>query len=157
VSLGGDIAVAGRPPTGGWRIDIADDHRGGPAHQMVAIRSGGLATSSTVARRWRTATGWAHHIVDPRTGRNPEPVWRIASVAAASCVDANAASTAAIVLGRAAPQWLVDQELPALLIGVDGAVSRLTGWPAPELANVTTAEDAAEPADAASASEAATR
>ena len=132
VSLGGDIAVAGIAPAGGWKISIADDHRAGAGaktHQLVSITSGGLATSSTQTRRWRTSSGWAHHIVDPRTGRNPEPLWRTAAVAAASCVDANAASTAAIVLGAQAPEWLTRQGLPALLIDQQGSVSTLAGWP----------------------------
>jgi thiamine biosynthesis lipoprotein len=135
VSLGGDIAVAGVAPVGGWRISVADDHRmNSPSatHQTVAITSGGLATSSTVSRRWRTASGWAHHIVDPRTGRNPETHWRTAAVAAASCVDANAASTAAIVLGRQAPDWLTDRSLPALLVDQQGSITTLAGWPAEE-------------------------
>ncbi len=132
VNLGGDIAVAGTAPAGGWKISIADDHRASAdakTHQLVSITSGGLATSSTQTRRWRTSSGWAHHIVDPRTGRNPEPLWRTAAVAAASCVDANAASTAAIVLGAQAPEWLTRQGLPALLIDQQGSVSTLAGWP----------------------------
>ena len=100
VGLGGDIAVAGEPPTGGWRIAVADDHRAGSWCTSWS-RSPQVASRPRRrrARRWRTAAGWAHHIIDPRTGANPEPLWRTVSVAAASCVDANAASTAAIVLG----------------------------------------------------------
>ena len=98
----------------------------------MSITSGGLATSSTQTRRWRTSAGWAHHIVDPRTGRNPEPLWRTAAVAAASCVDANAASTAAIVLGPTAPEWLSGLGLPALLVDQQGSVTTLAGWPTEE-------------------------
>jgi len=135
VGLGGDIAVAGDAPAGGWRIAIAEDHRGSArTHQTVSIIAGGLATSSTTVRRWRTSSGWAHHIVDPRTGENPAPRWRTASVAAASCVDANAAATAAIVLGPDAPGWLIARGLPALLIDVNGAARALAGWPAAEVA-----------------------
>ena len=135
VGLGGDIAVAGDAPAGGWRIAIAEDHRGSAqTHQTVSITSGGLATSSTTVRRWRTSSGWAHHIIDPRTGENPSPVWRTASVAAASCVDANAAATAAIVLGADAPDWLTERALPALLIDVTGGARALAGWPASKAA-----------------------
>ena len=71
VSLGGDISVAGAAPPGGWAIRLADDHASTPdgPGPAIAIKSGGLATSSTAARRWRTASGELHHIVDPRTGR----------------------------------------------------------------------------------------
>lgn len=132
VSLGGDIAVAGEAPVGGWKIAIADDHRtsSAAAHQTVSIMAGGLATSSTQARRWRTSAGWAHHIVDPRTGLNPAPKWRTAAVAAATCVDANAASTAAIVLGPDAVEWLSRLHLPALLVDQDGSVTTVADWPA---------------------------
>ena len=135
VGLGGDVAVAGRAPDGGWRIAVADDHRArGAEHQTVSINSGGLATSSTTTRRWPTATGWRHHIIDPRTGRNPDPWWRTVSVAAAACLDANAAATAAIVMGDTAPGWLAGQGLPALLVGVDGSAHPVGGWPDPKAA-----------------------
>lgn len=132
VGIGGDIAVAGDPPAGGWRIAVADDHRSPTAaFQTVSISSGGLATSSTTVRRWPTSTGWRHHIIDPRTGRNPDSRWRTVSVAAASCVDANAAATAAIVLGDRARGWLAGQGLPALLIDVDGTATTVADWPEP--------------------------
>jgi thiamine biosynthesis lipoprotein len=95
----------------------------------VSIRTGGLATSSTTCRSWRRAGRTLHHIVDPRTGDLPEPAWRTATVAAASCVDANTASTAAIVLGWAAPGWLTAAGLPARLVGPRGNLLTLAGWP----------------------------
>jgi thiamine biosynthesis lipoprotein len=134
VGLGGDLRVAGDPPPGGWRVAVADDHRealAAPA-QTVAVAGGGLATSSTVVRAWHRAGHRCHHIVDPRTGANPEPVWRTVSVAAASCVDANTASTAAVVLGRSAPDWLARRGLPARLVTVDGQVVCTAGWPLAE-------------------------
>ena len=70
-----------------------------------------------------------HHIVDPRTGRDATEVWRTVSVCAATCVDANTASTAAIVLGREAPSWLGAQGLPARLVRADGTIVRVRGWP----------------------------
>ena len=56
----------------------------------------------------------------PRTGEPAAPVWRTVSVAAASCVDANTASTAAIVRGASAPQWLESLGLPARLVDPSG-------------------------------------
>jgi len=52
------------------------------------------------------------------------------SVAAASCTDANIASTAAIIRGRAAPAWLTGLGLPARLVSADGQVQTSGGWPA---------------------------
>ncbi len=131
VGIGGDIAVAGPAPIDGWRIAIADDHRTAEQYtrQRVTIRAGGLASSSTTARRWSTSAGQRHHIVDPRTGSNPPPGWRTVSAVAGSAVDANAAATAAIVLGAAAPDWLAHRGMAARLVGVDDAVLSVAGWP----------------------------
>jgi thiamine biosynthesis lipoprotein len=132
VSLGGDVAVAGQAPEGGWPIRIADDHAApldGPG-PVVALVAGGLATSSTHVRRWTTSGGEIHHILDPRTARPAITPWRTVTTAAESCVLANAASTAAIVLGDAAPTWLAGSGIPARLAGEDGSVAAVNGWPA---------------------------
>jgi thiamine biosynthesis lipoprotein len=129
--LGGDIAVAGSAPADGWSIAIGDDHRTAEAapDALVAIRGGGLATSSIVARRWLTNRGPRHHLIDPRTGENPHPYWRTVSVAAGTALAANAAATAAIILGERATNWLSSRRLPARLVGVDDAISTTCGWP----------------------------
>ena len=131
VSLGGDIAVAGPVPAGGWRIRVTDDHAAGldAAGQTVSITSGGLATSSTTVRAWARDGRRMHHIVDPATGEPARSCWRTVSVAAGSCTDANAASTAAIVRGAAAIGWLQDLSLPARLVREDGSVTVIAGWP----------------------------
>ena len=131
VSIGGDIAAAGSPPEGGWAVHVADDHAGGAGQpgQTIAVRSGGLATSSTTVRRWLRDGGELHHILDPATGRPAAERWRTVSVAAACCVDANIASTAAIVRGERATRWLEELGLPARLVSPDGSVTLTGGWP----------------------------
>jgi thiamine biosynthesis lipoprotein len=134
VSLGGDIAVAGEAPETGWRIRVQDvtgspdDPPEGP-YALIAIRDGGLATSSTAARRWQRGGDVLHHILDPRTGLPAEPVWRTVSVAAGTCADANAASTAAVIRGRRALGWLARLGLPARLVDATGVVFTVAGWP----------------------------
>jgi FAD:protein FMN transferase len=129
VSLGGDMAVHGAPP-GGWPVLVTDDHRRGTCGQVVALSGGGLATSSTSVRRWSRAGRELHHIVDPSTGEPAAEHWRTVSVAAATCLDANAASTAAILRGPDAPAWLEAHGLPARLVASDGIVVQVAGWPA---------------------------
>jgi thiamine biosynthesis lipoprotein len=145
VSLGGDIAVAGEPPRGGWPVSVADAqepasgdarlHRPpGPAAQrpsvqVVWLATGALATSSTSCRRWRRGDRVLHHILDPRTGLPASGPWRTVSVAAATCAEANAAATAAIVAGDWAEAWLATQDLPARLVANDGMVRFTRGWP----------------------------
>jgi thiamine biosynthesis lipoprotein len=131
VSLGGDIAVAGDPPAGGWPVLLADDHRtpvtaGG---EIVHLAAGGLATSSTTVRRWSRGGRELHHILDPRTGEPVEPWWRTVTVAAGSCVEANTASTAGIVWRKEALKHLTAWRLPARLVAADGAIFRVGGWP----------------------------
>jgi thiamine biosynthesis lipoprotein len=150
VNLGGDISVAGEPPPGGWCIGVIDDLgpdddaglRGSPADACpaasmaaasmaaVTITDGGLATSSTAVRAWRRGAEAFHHIVVPGTGRPADTCWRTVSVAAASCVDANTASTASIIRGERAPGWLEELRLPARLVRRDGTVATVGGWPA---------------------------
>jgi thiamine biosynthesis lipoprotein len=133
VGLGGDVAVAGPAPGEGWPVGIADGHRDGDAATTVALRGGGLATSSTTQRVWRRGGRAAHHILDPRSGLPAAIHWRTVSVAARSCVEANAASTAAIVLGGEARGRLEAAGLPARLVHRDGTVAGTCGW-APEAA-----------------------
>jgi thiamine biosynthesis lipoprotein len=132
VSLGGDIATAGVAPGGGWRIRVTDDHRSdsGAPGQTVSILSGGLATSSTTVRRWSHEGRNMHHIIDPATGAPVARTWRTVSVAAASCTDANIATTAALVRADGAPAWLEELRLPARLVDRDGNVLAIGDWPA---------------------------
>jgi thiamine biosynthesis lipoprotein len=82
-----------------------------------------------MARRWTRGGIAFHHIIDPATSRPVESPWRTATVAAATCVEANVAATAAIVMGTGAPAWLGARRLPARLVRVDGDVLRLRDWP----------------------------
>jgi thiamine biosynthesis lipoprotein len=170
VGLGGDFATSGPAPAGGgWRVRVTDDHRAGveAPGQWISMTSGGLATSSTSVRRWRTAgvpgsgsasgsasgsssgsasgsssgaasgsssgaasgPAFAHHLIDPATGASADSIWRTVSVCAASCLDANIASTAAIVRGARAVGWLASLGLPSRLVSVEGRVTHVAGWP----------------------------
>jgi len=50
-------------------------------------------------------------------------------VAAATCVDANTASTAAILRSERATAWLAGLGLPARLVRHDGTTVTVAGWP----------------------------
>lgn len=133
VGLGGDIAVAGPAPEDGWSVriqDRTDDPDPDAPHTSVLIRDGGLATSGTAARRWSRSGGTLHHIVNPHTGLSARTPWRTVSVTAASCLDANIASTAAVIRGTRAPAWLAECGLDARLLAEDGTVCTVGRWPA---------------------------
>ncbi len=148
VSLGGDVAVGHAPPggfpvriadvAGGWgdarRVGVDSQPHHGEASTpapppVVTVSSGGLATSGVGRRHWALGGQPVHHLVDPSTGLPVDPVWRTVSVAAATCLDANTASTAAMVLGPLAVPWLNDHRLPARLVASDGRVTTVAGWP----------------------------
>lgn len=155
VSLGGDTAVAGEPPAGGWQIRVQDitgkveeTPTAGP-YATVGLHSGGLATSGTAARNWRRDGRDLHHIVDPRTGLPVRTPWRTVSVAARTCADANTASTAALVKGEGAERWLTGLGLPARLVSQEGLVITTPGWPT-TLRGAALCQSAASPRGATS-------
>lgn len=129
VDCGGDVAVAGWAPPGGWTIRVAEDVDS-PQWEDVSVFDGGLATSGVTARRWRRGGVEMHHIIDPSTGLPAETPWAFVSVAAATCVEANAAATAALIMGHPAVEWLELLHLPARLVDGAGAVRHTGGWSA---------------------------
>lgn len=126
VALGGDIATRGTAPDGGpWRV-LVQDGSGEPSCTVALPAGAALATSSTLSRQW----GSLHHIVDPRTCRPAERVWRTVSVAAPTCVDANTMSTASVVLGSRAVPWLRLRGATARLVPSAGEpIVTVGGWP----------------------------
>jgi thiamine biosynthesis lipoprotein len=131
VSLGGDVAVAGGPPPGGWAVGIARESSApaGQVDQVVAITHGGLASSATGVRAWSAGTREVHHILDPRTGDSAAPHWVLVSATGASCVEANVVTTAAIVWGHDALERLAGFAQSVRLVRADGAVFSVNGWP----------------------------
>jgi thiamine biosynthesis lipoprotein len=128
VSLGGDVRVDG-PAIAPWPV-LVTERREETRGQLVELSSGGLATSTTTVRRWRGPTGEVHHLLDPRTNRPVDGSLRTVTAAGRSSLAANAASTAALVLGSAAPAWLEEHGVSARLVHVDGTTSRTGSWPA---------------------------
>jgi len=129
VSLGGDLATAGPAPLGGWQVavqDLEDD----PVQQTTLGPGFAMATSSTQKRRWQHAGAQVHHILDPRFGLPAEPVWRSVTVAAPTCLEANAYSTAGVVRGFAAVDWFRREGIPARFVDRHGRTIHTGGWPA---------------------------
>lgn len=149
VNLGGDIATAGpapedprageagseEPPEGYWQIQVQDT-LADPAQQVSLPAGHALATSSTSKRRWQQDGLVRHHILDPRFGLPAQAVWRSASVAAPTALEANAYSTAAIVKGHVAPAWLREASVSARLVDQRGRVITTAGWPAADVVGV---------------------
>ncbi|MGL4175927.1 MAG: FAD:protein FMN transferase [Dermatophilaceae bacterium] len=132
VGVGGDLRVAG-PPAVAHRVVVGHsraDLAAGGERTEVTLRHGGLATSSTSARRWRKGGRQWHHLVDPRTGAPATGPWRTVTALGHTATAANTASTAAVVLGAAAPDWLARRQVAARLVADDGHVVRTPAWDA---------------------------
>ena len=128
ISLGGDVRVIS---SGGelWPIRVSETERSA-VDQTVGLARGGIATSTILARRWRTEDGWAHHLIDPRTGAPVSGEVRTATAVGDTALAANVASTAALVLGADAEAWLSDRGVHARLVLADGSVRPVGDWPA---------------------------
>jgi FAD:protein FMN transferase len=126
VSAGGDLAA--RSPTG---VGLS---RG----DVVCLRQGGLATSSTERRRWFRGNAWQHHLIDPRTGAPSRSRWTEVTVCAVSCLQADVAAKTALLLGDDGPDWLADHGLPGRLCAADGEIVSTSTWPERRMAAACT-------------------
>ncbi len=132
VCIGGDVAAAGSPPPGGWAIGIAERSAASAneVDQVVAIHHGGLASSAPSVRTWVAGDRPVNHLINPETGDCVDPYWSVVSACAASCVEANAMTTAAMVWGWSALERLIGCSLPMRLVRQDGRrIVSLNGWP----------------------------
>lgn len=71
VNAGGDVEVwGGATADEPWLIGIANPHASDPSQEATLhLRSGAVATSSTLRRKWQTSQGEMHHLIDIRTMR----------------------------------------------------------------------------------------
>src|SRR5262245_40018205 len=114
VSAGGDIAT---------NVPLVV---GLPRGDSVTLQGGGLATSSVAERAWPGG----HHLIDPWNGAPSRSPWRDVTVAAASCLVADVAAKAALLLGSAGPSWLDRRGLPGRFVSHHGAVMVNENWQA---------------------------
>jgi len=131
VDAGGDIYAAGHAPDGGpWRIDVADPAAPEDRIDVVALSDQAIATSWTTRRRWQTASGWAHHLIDPRSGLPAESGVTGATVIASRAVEADVFAKCALILGpEEGLDFLEAQGAQGTLVLVDGSLRRTQHWP----------------------------
>jgi len=131
VDVGGDLRVdggRGHP----WEVRVRHPLTGAAAHTLL-VRSGGVATSGIDARLWeRRDGGFAHHLVDPATGR---PAWTgliAATALAPTALDAEALAKTALLSGPVAGRRLLRARHGGVLIHDDGTVDVVDArrWPA---------------------------
>ena len=124
IDCGGDVRVAGAATrTDPFDIEIEHPLTGEPAHAF-ALGDGAIATSGLATRIWRTAAGgYAHHLIDPATGRPAASRWSHVTVAARSCLAADVAAKAAFLLSDDGPRWLDEHGLPGRFLDGEDVVT----------------------------------
>lgn len=122
VSIGGDLAAAGRSPgADGWRVQVEDPFDTAATVVEVVLDGGGVATSSTLSRRWSHRGSSAHHVLDPATGTVARTDLATVTAMAGTAWQAEVHATAALLCGRRGA-------LPALATaGCSGVVVDLEG------------------------------
>ena len=119
VDAGGDLRIGGRTPVQ-RPVRIEHPTREGLAHEFM-LEHGAVATSGIKTRLWREGTGFAHHLLDPSTGR---PAWTGVIQASALGTTALEAETLAKMAFLAGPEGaagvLADQG--GLIVTDDGSV-----------------------------------
>ena len=98
VGCGGDLRIGG---TSLAPFDVLVEHpQTGERNLKIVVDGGGIATSGLNVRVWRQANGrYAHHLLDPATGR---PAWTGlvgATALAPTALEAEALSKAALLSG----------------------------------------------------------
>jgi len=129
VEIGGDVALRGIDPRSPWTIGISESLSVDATAPMVAMSSGGIATSSLRARSWKVNSETANHIIDPRTGSYARGPYSTATVSASDCVTANAFATAALLWGEDAGYHIAQSGWSARLVRNNGTVEFIGGWP----------------------------
>ncbi|MFM7059584.1 MAG: FAD:protein FMN transferase [Actinomycetes bacterium] len=127
VSIGGDLHVAGTPPEGpAWIIAIE-----AIPSTHLAVRAGGVATSSTARRRWTQGGEPRHHLIDPRTGAPIGHAPSAVTIVAGDATTAEVLAKAVMVLGPEAAAPTVERmRATGVVVGVDGRVIPLPGFEA---------------------------
>lgn len=108
VDAGGDIGVSGPRSDGqAWPIEVSHPWPNQPPIALIALKNGGIATSGRDYRRWPTANGWSHHLIDPRTSQPATTDVLSATVIGPDAASADWAAKVVLLLGsNAGLAWL---------------------------------------------------
>jgi len=121
IELGGDVRVAGPEWAGGlWQVAVDDNDHGVANPVTITLPEGGVATSSTMRRRWRRAGVDVHHLIDPHTGLSASTDLDSVTVAAPTLWWAEVMAKVALIGGSEnARSMFGEHDMTAVLIGRD--------------------------------------
>jgi len=115
INLGGDLAVTGpRENNQAWQVAIEapnSDKAGHTQDMIVAIKQGALATSGDT-RRFLIKAGTRYgHILNAKSGWPIVNAPRSITAAAPQCIQAGILATLALLQGKNAEKFLIEQEI----------------------------------------------
>jgi thiamine biosynthesis lipoprotein len=128
VNAGGDMASAGDGSVDDpWTVSIQDPRDERRYVELVRLAGDCIATSGDYMRTF-TEDRRFHHIIDPRTGYSPTHTSSV-SVLAPTAMDADALSTAVLVLGPVEGRALLEglRGVEGVVVGKDGVQVRTSG------------------------------
>jgi thiamine biosynthesis lipoprotein len=130
VNGGGDVFASGRPHDApAWRVGVADPFR--PDHDIAVLEVSdrGVATSSTLRRRWQAGGQTLHHLIDPRTGGPATGDAVQVTTIAESALEAEYHAKVALLLGAAGGLKYLNDEagIGGLIVREDGSLLRSAG------------------------------
>ncbi len=99
VNAGGDLRIAGEPPTPGIEVGVEDPESPQDEVLRLVLTEGALATSSITRRAWGNGL---HHLIDPSTGAPADTGVLQATVWAPTCAEAEVRAKDALLDGEAA-------------------------------------------------------
>jgi thiamine biosynthesis lipoprotein len=123
VNAGGDVLLSGRPPgEESWLVGVAEPFR--PEQDMTVLKAvdRGVATSSSLRRRWQRDGLVLHHLIDPRSGRPSESDAVQVTAIAPSALLADYHAKVALLKGVEAGLVYLERQA-----GVEGLVVRADG------------------------------
>ncbi len=128
ISAGGDLAVAGPPPDGGWICDIGSTRDVEP-EETVLLRRGAMATSGLGRRQWLRDGQRLHHLIDPLSGKPSDSHWSLVTIIAGTCVAADVATKSAFLKRAVGPQWIESLGMAGRFRALDGTITYTDHWP----------------------------
>lgn len=112
VNAGGDLYALGRSEDGPWKVGVRDPFD--PARLTAALEMSdrGVATSGDYFRYFDHAGRRYHHLLDPATGEPRRSRQHSVTIAAATCMAADAAATTVFGLEEHTARRLLDRTDP---------------------------------------------
>lgn len=131
VDLGGDMKALGDSPRGDtWRVQIENPWDATAALSVVEFSHRGIATSTSVKRRFEVEGRNTHHLIDPTTGKSTESDTVQATVIADSATDAEIFTKVAFVRSQEDLfRMATHHKFEAACLLTSGDFVTTPGWP----------------------------